>query len=450
MPTNKSFLLTASAANLRRLALIRLIFISCLLAALAYVYRSVEADFVHPAQLSILAIFALLTIITFWRLQHPWPVTDIEYFFQLLIDIGGLTIVLYFSGGATNPFVSYYLVPITVSAALLPWRFTWIIAGLSLLAYSLMLIYYRPFLSMQPTMDHSHHAANSFNLHILGMWFTFAISTMLITYFVVKMASALRQQETKLAANREDELRDEQILAVATLAAGTAHELGTPLATMTLLLDELEQDYQQQPALGSDLALLKQQLESCKKILKGLVSTADAHSHGNKTAVAIGPYLQQLLSHWQVLRPQCHFHLSIAPQCQQRTLLVEPTLEQAISNLLNNAADASDQAIEVTANCQANDLVISIRDHGAGIAMEIAEQIGKPFVSTKGKGLGLGLFLSHATINRYGGSIELFNHPEGGTLAELRLPLTAQPLNKSPKNAQLSGVHSQQAAHHDD
>jgi two-component system sensor histidine kinase RegB len=195
---------------------------------------------------------------------------------------------------------------------------------------------------------------------------------------------------------------------------------------MTLLLDELEQDYHQQPELGADLALLKQQLESCKKILKSLVSTADAHSHGEKTAVAISHYLQQLLSHWQVLRPQSNFHLSIASQCQQHTLQVEPTLEQAICNLLNNAADASDQAIEITASCQPDCLLITIRDHGAGIAMEIAEQIGKPFVSTKGKGLGLGLFLSHATINRYGGSIELFNHDEGGTLAELRLPLNSQ------------------------
>ena len=126
---------------------------------------------------------------------------------------------------------------------MLPWRYTWVIAGLSLLAYSLMLFYSHPIATLQPMDDHSHHMQGDFNLHILGMWFTFAISTVLITYFVVKMANALRQQEQLLATDREDELRDEQILAVATLAAGTAHELGTPLSTMSVLLDELETEH---------------------------------------------------------------------------------------------------------------------------------------------------------------------------------------------------------------
>lgn len=419
--------LTASVSNLRRLAIIRLIFIAVLLSALAYAYLATSVDLANSVHLTMVALLTVLTLLTYWRLQQPWPVTDLEYFCQLLIDITGLTTLLYFSGGATNPFVSYYLVPLTISAAILPWRFTWIIAGISLLAYSLMLFFYQPLIDFQPTSGHQHNDGG-FNLHILGMWFTFALSTGLITYFVVKMANALRQQETVRVNSRENELLDEQVLAVATLAAGTAHELGTPLATMTILLDEMEQEYSQQP-LGNDLKLLQTQVNNCRQILQGLVSTAEAHSHGTKENAVIAAYMQQLLDHWQVIRPDSNYVADIDESCRSNSLEVDPTLEQTIINLLNNAADACADNIEITVNCQHAALLITIRDHGPGIPLDMTEQLGKPFVTTKGKGLGLGLFLTHATINRYKGTIELHNHPDGGTVAKISLPLNTTPNN---------------------
>lgn len=421
MPTQSKLSLTASAANLRRLAIIRLIFISVLLSAMAYTYISGQQGLVLPAHVLMLAALSLLTVATYWRLLKPWPVTDIEYFFQLLMDIAGLTGLLYFSGGATNPLVSYYLVPLTVSAAILPWRFTWIIAGLSLALYSIMLFFYHPLNIFQPQDDHLQHGG--FNLHILGMWFTFALSTGLITYFVVKMANALRHQENLQVANRENELLDEQVLAVATLAAGTAHELGTPLSTMTVLLDELVQENHQQDDLSEDLQILKNQVDNCRKILKGLVTTAEAHSHGQMDRVLIGNYVRELVDRWQVLRPDVTFTLTVEPSCDTCALNVDPTLEQAINNLLNNAADACADNINIHATVNSDIFSLSIRDYGPGIPIGLSEELGKPFITTKGKGLGLGLFLSHATINRYQGTIKLTNHPQGGSMAEITLPL---------------------------
>ncbi len=423
LPASTAF--KASNVNLRRLAMIRLIFITALLIVMGYTYQVTESDFVHPVYLVVLAVLALTIVLTYWRLLRTWPVTDLEYFCQLLIDIIGLTILFYISGGATNPFVSFYLVPLTISAALLPWRFTWIIAGLTLSAYSAMLLFNQPVADLQSHHHHGMQTDSNFNLHILGMWFTFALSTVLITYFVVRMASALRQQEQVLTSNREDELRNEQILAVATLAAGTAHELGTPLSTMSVLLDELQQEYPQEENLSKDLQLLTQQVKSCKKILQGLVSTAEIKNDYQQNTESLIDYIENLLDRWQVIRPEAQPELTIDPSCNDKLLTTDPTLEQAICNLLNNAADSSpDNRLTVVLNCDNKGMLLSIRDFGAGIPMEIAEQIGKPFISTKGdKGLGLGLFLSHATVNRYNGSISLFNHPESGTVAELRLPL---------------------------
>lgn len=418
--------LTASAANLKRLAAIRSILLVALLFGLGYVRHATSSDLIHPAQLTILALFALLNILTYWRLMQPWPVTDLEYFGHLLFDIAFLSIVLYTNGGATNPFVSYYLVPITISAALLPWRYTLLVAGLSLTAYTLMLFYYLPFPALQPHQSAHAHDADGINLHIIGMWLTFALSTALITYFVVKMANALRHQEQRLARDREDELLEEQILAVATLAAGTAHELGTPLSTMMVLLDELIDTRGDDPEIVEDLQLLKAQAETCKQILKGLVNTAELRGHADKQSIGVNNYLRDVLDRWQLIRPNQPLEISATDTTRDRQLAVDPTLEQAICNLLNNAADAATDRIEVSLDCEGDTLILRIRDDGPGLPMEVAEHIGKPFVTTKGRGLGLGLFLSHATINRYGGSIALYDHPAGGTVAELRLPLTKE------------------------
>jgi two-component system sensor histidine kinase RegB len=99
-----------------------------------------------------------------------------------------------------------------------------------------------------------------------------------------------------------------------------------------------------------------------------------------------------------------------------------PDLTQALLNLLNNAADACPDGLEVSLDWSASEIWICIRDHGPGVPVAIAEQIGKPFFTTKGKGFGLGLFLSKASVTRAGGSVKLYSHEEGGTLTELRLP----------------------------
>ena len=423
-PVNLSYV--ASAANLRRLVIIRLILILGLLGALGYLATSGNDAVIRPTHWWVVSILMSSILLTFWRLFKPWPVTDAEYFFQLLIDLICLTILLYISGGATNPFVSFYLVPLTISAAILPWKYTWFIAGFSLLAYSGMLFYYLPLPLLQPTGHQHHQQGGDFNLHIAGMWFTFALSTGLITYFVVRMAHALRQQDRAQTESRENQLRDEQILAVATLAAGTAHELGTPLATMTVLMDEMEADYEQQDGLNDDIRMLKNQVANCKHILRDLVTTAEAHNHGQSTAVAMADYLRELISHWQVLRPEVSFNLSISSDIESQLINVEPTLKQAIINLLNNAADACPKNIDITLDLVDRKFMITIRDYGPGIPTKIADQMGKPFISTKGKGLGLGLFLSHATINRYGGNITLLNAAGGGTIAEILIPTSSE------------------------
>jgi two-component system sensor histidine kinase RegB len=413
--------LTAAKTNLQRLALVRLVAVTALLGALLYAYGWLRAELHYGALLATVLALVAANVFTFWRLGRPWPVTDAEFAAQLLLDIAIFSVLFYLSGGATNPFVSYYLVPLSIAAAVLPWRHAAVLALLCIGLYSLLLFHYQPLPLFQPQGDHHHgeplSAAIGINPHIAGMWFNFALSAALITSVVVRMASTLREQQAELNRRREQALHGEQLLAVATLAAGTAHELGTPLSTMTVLLEEMESD---DPQLHADIALLRQQVASCRSTLKQLVSTAEAHQRGRFAPRPADAVLRETLTRWRVMRPQARYELAV--QAGSAPLLrSDAALEQAIINLLDNGMDAGGP-LQLTLGWRDDGIELRIRDRGPGIALDIAEQLGKPFVTSKGKGLGLGLFLSSATAERCGGEIHLFNHAEGGTEAVLRLP----------------------------
>ena len=413
-------LLTAAKTNLQRLALVRLIVVAGEMVALIYAFGWLRASLPYPLLIGVIGLLGVATVFTFWRLTRAWPVTDAEFFAQLLFDVASLSALLYASGGATNPFVSYYLVPLTIAAAVLPWRYTATLALICIAGYSTLLFIYVPLPLFSPLAgEHQHHAQSVINPHIFGMWCNFALSAALITYVVVRMANTLREQQGELNLRREQALHNEQLLAVATLAAGTAHELGTPLGTMMIVLDDMHSD---DAELRADIDLLKQQVQSCRATLKKLVSTAETHRTQRPTQEPIDVFMHELLERWQVVRPSAQFHLHVhsgaAPHIHS-----DEALRQAIINLLDNGADTDSGPLQLNVEWTNTHTELRIRDRGPGIGFEIAEQLGKPFITNKGKGLGLGLFLSHATIERCGGEIRLYNHAEGGTEAVLRLPI---------------------------
>jgi two-component system sensor histidine kinase RegB len=338
-----------------------------------------------------------------------------------LIDVLGWSALMYFTGGANNPFVSYYIVPLVISAAVLPWRHTWLVAGASLLAYSLLLYYYRPFPLFTPHAHMGH--GDGASVHILGMWFNFLFSAGLITYFVVRMGSMLRRQEARATAEREDRLRNDQIMAVASLAAGTAHELGTPLSTMTVLVDEMLQDATLGGQARRDCELLQKQLTQCRETLAGLTRTAELTSVDQVQHRPVGEFVRQTVERWAVRRPGVGCDIRSPQAGPGPDIAFDSTLGQALENLLNNAADTGSPRLEITYRWDARQAEIAIRDWGPGVAGELLQSMGKPIIRASRDGLGIGLLLSHATVERYGGRIELRNAPDGGTIATLSLPL---------------------------
>lgn len=416
--------LNALSSNLKRLLMIRVVLLIGTAAAVAYAYINSLMNLQFFALAAVLLILCIINGLSAWRLKRPWPVTEVEFFAQLLVDIASLTLILYFAGGSTNPFVSYYLIPIIIAAATLPRRYTWTVSAVALAGYTLLLYFYYPISSTSThTEHHSLEGKSLINLHILGMWFNFLMSAILISWFVVRMAAALRKQENHIIDQKEDALRNEQIMAVATLAAGTTHELGTPLSAIGILVDELIDEHQDNKKLLEDLQILKEQTLHCKNTLKRLASTAEQYYEGKVEAESVEDYLNKILDHWLLLRPDIKAEIHIDENSPSMQVRFPPTIEQSVLNLLQNAADASPDSVFVKAHWTPKQLTLTIKDNGPGISTDVASKIGKPFFTTKKKGLGLGLFLTHATINKYGGKIKLFNDKDKGTTTQLTLPL---------------------------
>ncbi|PCF97527.1 ATP-binding protein [Vreelandella nigrificans] len=417
MPTALPLPLSTPNRNLVRLTIVRGITWTGFLLAIIVGIEFLAFNLPVTAVVGVVIAMGILNIATWWRLGRPRAVSHLEYLSHLLADVAGLTLLFYFSGGSTNPFITYYLVPVTIAAATLPWRHAWIVAICSMAGYSFLMFFYHPI----PQLGHIN-SDGPLSLHVLGMWLNFGLSAGLVTFFIYKMAHALRNRDKALSLTREAALRNEQVLAVATQAAGTAHELGTPLSTMAVLLKEMQDEATDDSPLHQDITLLRQQVDVCKSRLQHLVTNADRRRMAEPEVLDAEVWLAGVVQRWLVIRPDVSHYFDVAERRGRPWLAVDATLDQALTNLLNNAADANPEQIAIRLDWQDESVIIDIRDHGPGIAMSIADQLGDTFVSTKSKGMGIGLFLTHATINRFGGGVSLYNHPEGGTLTEVTLP----------------------------
>jgi two-component system sensor histidine kinase RegB len=364
-------------------------------------------------------LLAALNVLTWLRLQSRRRIADAELFAQMLLDVAGLSAVFYFTGGAGNPFVWFYLLPLMIAATILPRAYTWVMAGVTIACYSALFLYNRP-------LPHAHtHPEGGFQMHVFGMWLGFVISAGFVAVIIVGMAHSLRERDRKLAEAREQALQNEQLVAMGTLATGAAHELGTPLGTMAILISDLEQEHagNGDAELNTKLAILGRQIARCKEALAVISASAGADRAEAGRRMPVKRYLEEVISEWQAQRPAAALEHRIDPEMPDAEVLAERTLTQALINILNNAADASPERIRLEATCSASELMLDVVDQGPGLQEDLQSLLGKRPVSTKPGGLGVGLYLAHATIQRLGGHLSIRDHEPGGTLTRITLPL---------------------------
>ncbi|MCX7067268.1 MAG: ATP-binding protein [Methylococcales bacterium] len=395
--------------------------------------------------LVITAIFSV-NIYTSMRLDAQEAVTQLEIFLQLSLDVLGIAGLLYFTGGASNPIIWVFLLPVIITAIMLPQSYAWYMVIFTTSIYTALVAYNVPLPSIEPhapspEIDHSGMSSyqllqqahilsdkHYFNLHMFGMWFGFVFSAGLVAFFVVALAKALKIQERNLAEARESALRDERVVALGTLAASAAHDMGTPLGIIAIVAHELEREYPEHryPDLYQKAIIMQQQINRCKETLSVMSASAGEMRAESGSSMLLTDYIDNVVMQWRTHQPSAKLNFFIDPTVAlDAKIIAERTLTHSIINILNNAAEATqpELGIEFHANWDEHQAILKIRDFGSGLPPELLEFVGKQPVVSKKRGLGVGLFLTYSTISRLGGKINLYNMDTGGACVEITLPL---------------------------
>lgn len=391
-----------------------------------------------------LVIFSICSVnlYTWMRLQTDEAITELEIFSQIAIDVFAVGSLLYLTGGASNPIIWVFLLPIILTAIMLPQEYVWYMVILTCCTYTILIGYNIPLPAIEPhipdpelvskEMQHYLHNMQDeqyFNLHMFGMWFGFVFSAGLVAFFVTALSKTLKERERSLALARENALRDERVVSLGTLAASAAHDMGTPLGTMAILIHEIELEYPEHrfADLSQKMKIVNQQIGRCKEALSVLSASAGEMRAESGKAMSLIEYIDEVLKQWRTHNSTSKLNLYIPPSSVEvdAKIIAERTLTHSIVNILNNAAEASpaNKGIDFNVDWDKRTLHLIVRDFGYGFTEEILKYAGKqPVISSK-QGLGVGLFLTYSTINRLGGKIEFSNMESGGACVEIIIPL---------------------------
>lgn len=410
--------------GLQRLLLLRIFVTFLSVLALAIFENLTSVSLPLPLMAFLLIALGLSLFAGFWRLKTATVISHLEFLGHLLIDVLVLVVLLSVAGGASNPLISYLLVLLAIVATLLPPIFALIFAMSGILIYSFFLI-------RDLNVDHndsmvSVQQGQIFELHLVGMWIIFSVSAILISFFLTRLSTAIREREIMLSEVRENELRNEQLVEIGMLAAGTAHAIGTPLSTMSVLLTEIDLSLQERINVGSlkaDILTLRQQLTRCKRSLNELVRYYQKDNLEEKEHWPLSEFVSELTDYVTNIHPltQVDFVMNTNEDPQ---LTGELSLRHAVINIIENGIIAAAQKVEVRISIPGGSaLEILVTDDGPGIPAEVMEKMGEPFISTRKGSMGLGIFLAHAAVQRLGGEIEMYNLEQGGATTLITFPL---------------------------
>ena len=341
----------------------------------------------------------------------------------LTLDTLCLTAVLSLTGGPANPFTLLYLVQITLSAVILSKEWTWALGGLSVACFAFLF----PVHTIVPVFE-AHHTSQGFSVHLAGMWIAFAAASLVITVFIGKVSEALRKREQETLSLRDQVARDERLSSIVTLAAGAAHELGTPLGTIAVASKDLElyaTDVVQNRVVAEEARLIRAEVDRCRRILQQMSARGAQPLGETPVPLGLGKALDSVKQGFAA-QERDMVATEVAGDSREVVLPPDATF-QALTALVRNALDASDgsQAVLLSAECVGGKLRFTVKDSGCGMPRETLDRVAEPFFTTKppGRGMGLGTFLVRAYAESLDGSLEFESDPGVGTKVILELPL---------------------------
>lgn len=400
-----------------RLLMLRSGAIAVQLIAVLIVYFLLDHQIALMPLLLVIALeagFQLMSVLAYRNVSQAKP---LGMLMQLTADVLFLTILLSLSGGATNAFVSLLLLPIMIAAVTLSGKGLAYIAVLAIAAYSVLLI---------KMPEHNMHQMNMSG-HFISMWINFVLSASVIALVIGAMNRALKERERTIAQVREQQLRSEQLVTLDGAAAQITHQLATPIANLQLLFEELLEDHPNNLVVQQMQTPLQQcaaQLDSFRKL------SAALRLNNTQQHITTAQLQQQITDTLLLQYPDQQIKWIIENQTggiNTAILNSDAMLLPAILNLLQNAATANQQqgqnVLELTwlqeEHC-GEYVYLLIRDFGNGFSATQLNDLGGQLMPSD-HGMGLAVLLSNVTFERLNGSLTLYNHPQCGAIAKVKL-----------------------------
>ena len=411
----------AGHKNMQQLIQLRWIAVIGQITTIAAASQLLDVQLPMPAMLNVLACLIAFNIASTLRWQENQFVSNNELLLALTVDVASLTAQLYLSGGATNPFVFLYLLHVILGAVLLEAWSTWTIVAVTGACIAWLALFSEP---LRLPQDHER---GILSLYVQGMLVCFILDAALLVIFISRITRNMRTTAAKLAALHQRAAEEEHIIRMGLLASGAAHELGTPLATLAVILGDWKHmpEFKGNPVLLEEIAEMQTQLKRCKSIVSGILLSAGETRGESSAATTINTFLDEVVAEWRIGRPVVAFEFEnrIDPDLP---VVSDSTLKQMICNVLDNALEASPQWLRMEATREDDALVLQVTDAGPGFAQAMLAQFGKPYNSSKGRpGGGLGLFLVVNVARTLGGAVTASNLEQGGAMVRLTLPLSA-------------------------
>jgi two-component system sensor histidine kinase RegB len=391
---------------------------------IAFVEWGMNVPLVLGPLLAILAVEATANLAFGAWLARGRRVSERGVAAALGLDVLCFTGLLYLTGGPFNPFSFLYLVYIALAAIVLRPRWAWTLVLLSTACSAALFLDHVPL-----PMDHGahhhmhHHAQEAMGTHLRGMWVAYAVAAAFIVYFIHRVTSALADRDAELAQARERTIRGQRVAAMATLAAGAAHELATPLSTIAVAAKELERRALDD-RVRSDAKLIREQVERCRDILGQMAGHAGESPGEIATETSVDDVVRTALGGLE--SPERVRVDWTSGDRTGRLFVPLRATAQALRNVVKNALDASpvDGDVVLRVRAVAGGFRLEVEDHGTGMSESALARATEPFFTTKdpGSGMGLGLFITRGVIDLLGGSLDIQSKHGEGTRVVVTLP----------------------------
>ena len=379
---------------------------------------------VAPMACVVLAL-AAVNIVSFYRAASGVVVSNAELLAQLLIDVGALTLQLYLTGGVTNPFISLFLVQIILGAVLLPPAQTWALAGITTACFSLLVARYQEIGLFDRVVNPTPGRPDMLELHRWGMLICFLLAAAIEVWFVTRINRNLRLRDARLAELRQQSTEESHIIRMGLLASGAAHELGSPLATLSVIVS----DWGKMPALTADRELsvelgeMQGALARCKEIVSRMLLSVGETRAENAERTTLVRFCDEIVETWRKDRNPTRLDYINRIRVDV-DIVADAMITQALVNVFDNALEASPAWVGIEVTLRGDQVSVRVHDKGPGFTADILARFGKPYASTKERpGRGMGLFLVTNVLRKLGGSVVGKNNPDGGATVTVRFPV---------------------------